>query len=54
MMLPFEELMSDMCGNLIASIRSCISDWETDDETDYQSAMVVYKRIIPRRRRRRG
>ena len=44
--VPFEELMSDMCGNCIASIRACICDWETDDEADYTNAMVVCKRVM--------
>ena len=41
--VPFEKLFSDMCGNCMGSIESCICDWNTDNELDYTNAMVVYK-----------
>lgn len=44
--VPFEDLRSDMCGNCMEAIRSCICDWETDDETDYANAMVVYASLL--------
>jgi len=44
--VSFDELMSDTCGNCIASIKACICDWDTENETDFQNAMVIYERIM--------
>jgi hypothetical protein len=42
----FEEQFANMCGNCISAIECAINRWETYDETDYNNAMIVYKRLL--------
>ena len=44
--IPFEQLLTNMPGNCIGAIESCIDGWVTDDESDYNNAMLVYNRLV--------
>ena len=44
--LAFDQLLADVPGNCIGAIEACIGGWETDDESDYINAMIVYNRLV--------
>ena len=44
--VQFDELFGNLCGNAMSWIKSALWGWETDDETDYKNAILIYEKFI--------